>query len=185
MERRLHPPSAAEKEPLEQANEERLLELQEPASFEEFASVNYERLFGALCLVTGDRFDAEDIAQEALVRVLERWGRVREMGDPQAYLFRTALNVFRSRFRRARLALLRAFTPRTAVDAFAAVEDREIVARGLRRVSANQRAALVATALLGYSSEEAARILGTTASNVRARSTRARAALREAIGELK
>jgi RNA polymerase sigma factor (sigma-70 family) len=185
MERRLHPPGAAEKESLEHAVEERLLELQDAASFEEFASANYERLFGAVCLVTGDRFDAEEITQEALVRVLERWDRVREMEDPQAYLFRTALNVFRSRFRRARLALLRAFTPRPAADAFAAVEDKEVVVRGLRRVSANQRAALVATALLGYSSEEAARILGTTPSNVRARSTRARAALREAIGELR
>jgi RNA polymerase sigma factor (sigma-70 family) len=185
MERRLHPPAAAENEPLEPAVADRLLELQDGASFEEFASANYERLFGALCLVTGDRFDAEDITQEALVRVLERWDRVREMADPQAYLFRTALNVFRSRFRRARLALLRAFAPRSTPDAFVAVEDKEVVVRGLRRVSANQRAALVATALLGYSSEEAARILGTTASNVRARSTRARAALREAIGELR
>jgi RNA polymerase sigma factor (sigma-70 family) len=185
MERRLHPLGASENQPLEPAGEVRLLELQHAASFEEFASANYERLFGALCLITGDRFDAEDITQDALVRVLERWDRVREMEDPQAYLFRTALNVFRSRFRRARLALLRAFSPRTAMDVFAAIEDREVVVRGLRRVPANQRAALVATALLGYSSEEAARILGTTASNVRARSTRARAALREAIGELR
>jgi RNA polymerase sigma-70 factor (ECF subfamily) len=107
------------------------------------------------------------------------------MADPQAYLFRTALNVFRSRFRRARLAVLRAFAPRpTTPDAFTAVEDREVVVRALQSVSSNQRAALVATSLLGYSSEEAARILGTTPSNVRARSTRARAALRDAIGEL-
>jgi RNA polymerase sigma-70 factor (ECF subfamily) len=185
MDRRLHPPNAAENAPLEPAAPDRLLEPHDGASFEEFASANYERLFGAVCLVTGDRFDAEEITQEALVRVLEGWDRVREMADPQAYLFRTALNVFRSRFRRARLALLRAFAPRPTPDAFAAVEDKEVVVRGLRRVSANQRAALVATALLGYSSEEAARILGTTPSNVRARSTRARAALREAIGEFR
>jgi DNA-directed RNA polymerase specialized sigma24 family protein len=31
----------------------------------------------SLCLVTGDRFEAEEIAQEALVRVYERWDRVR------------------------------------------------------------------------------------------------------------
>lgn len=185
MERRLHPPGPSENEPLEPAVEDRVLELQDAPSFEEFVSANYERLFGAACLVTGDRFEAEEITQEALVRVLERWDRVREMADPQAYLFRTAFNVLRSRFRRARLALFRAFAPRPTPDAFAAVEDKEVVVRGLRRVSANQRAALVATALLGYSSEEAARILGTTASNVRARSTRARAALKEAIGELR
>jgi RNA polymerase sigma factor (sigma-70 family) len=185
VERRLHISEASEKEPLEHTVEDRPLELDDAASFEGFAVANYERLFGALCLVTGDRYDAEDIAQEALVRVLERWDRVREMNDPQAYLFRTALNVFRNRLRRTRLALLKAFTPRSDKDSFAALEDQEIVMRGLRRVSANQRAALVATALLGYTSEEAARILGTTPSNVRARSTRARAALRDAIGELR
>jgi len=47
----------------------------------------------------------------------------------------------------------------------------------------DQRAALVVTSLLGYPSEEAARILGIKPSTVRARATRARAALREAIGD--
>jgi RNA polymerase sigma factor (sigma-70 family) len=133
--------------------------------------------------VTGDRFEAEDIAQEALVRVLERWDRVGAMEDPQGYLFRTAMNVFRNRLRRAKVALLKAVTPRPSADPFQLIEDHDVVLQGLRRVPADQRAALVATSLLGYSSEDAGRILGTSASNVRARATRARAALRDAIGD--
>jgi DNA-directed RNA polymerase specialized sigma24 family protein len=34
---------------------------------------NQTRLFGSLCLMTGSRDEAEEIAQEAFVRVLERW----------------------------------------------------------------------------------------------------------------
>jgi RNA polymerase sigma factor (sigma-70 family) len=163
--------------------EERPIEADRADSFEAFATDNYQRLFAALCLVTGDRFDAEEIAQEALVRVLERWDMVSGLENPQGYLFRVAFNVFRSRLRRAKTALLKAVAPRSMPDAFEAVEDREIVVSGLRDVTPDQRAALVATALLGYSSEEAARLLGTTASNVRARATRARAAMRGAIGD--
>jgi RNA polymerase sigma factor (sigma-70 family) len=180
-----HPPSfraATDQEAL-QPVEGRPLEADSDASFESFAVANYTRLFQALCVVTGDRFEAEDVAQEAFVRLLERWDRVREVDDPEGYLFRTAMNVFRSRLRKTKVAILKAFTPRSGTDSFAAIEDHEIVVGGLRKLSANQRAALVATSMLGYSSEEAAKMLGTTASTVRARSTRARAAMRGSIGD--
>ena len=154
-----------------------------PSSFEAFIEDHHERLFGALCLVTGDRFEAEEIMQDAFVRVFEKWDRVSGMDDPTGYLYRTAMNVFRKRYRRAALALRRAASLAPHDHSFAAAEDREVVLRGLARISADQRAALVVTALLGYSSEEAGRMLGVNASTVRARATRARAALREAIGE--
>jgi DNA-directed RNA polymerase specialized sigma24 family protein len=43
----------------------------EPASFEGFLTENQTRLFGSLCLMTGSRYEAEEIAQEAFVRVLD------------------------------------------------------------------------------------------------------------------
>ena len=49
--------------------------------------------------MTGDRVEAEDIAQEALVRVYERWGQVGGMDSPTGYLYRTAMNLARSRLR--------------------------------------------------------------------------------------
>jgi RNA polymerase sigma-70 factor, ECF subfamily len=153
-----------------------------PASFEAFIEDHHERLFGALCLVTGDRFEAEEIMQDAFVRVFEKWDRVCGMNDPSGYLYRTAMNVFRKRYRRASLAVRRAVSLAPSAS-FAAAEDREVVVRGLAQVPRDQRAALVVTALLGYSSQEAGRMLGASPSTVRARATRARAALREAIGE--
>jgi RNA polymerase sigma-70 factor (ECF subfamily) len=155
-----------------------------PAPFEAFVEDHQARLFGALCLVTGDRFEAEEIAQEAFLRVFERWGRVSAMDEPAGYLFRVAMNVFRTRRRRAALALRRAIhVAPAAEDEFALAEDRETVLHGLAQVSEDQRAALVATALYGLSSEEAGKVLGIKPSTVRARATRARSALRDAIGE--
>lgn len=153
------------------------------ATFETFVEDNYTRLFGALCLVTGDRFEAEEITQEAFVRIYERWDRVSGLDSPTGYLYTTAMNVFRKRYRRAALALRRAASLAPHKDSFAEVEDREVVVRGLAQIPPDQRAALVVTSLLGYSSEEAARMLRTRPSTVRARATRGRAELRKAIGE--
>ena len=151
--------------------------------FETFVADHQTRLFGALCLMTGDRFEAEEIAQEAFLRVFERWDRVSTMEDPAGYLFRVSMNVFRTRRRRAALALRRMIRVAPEPDAFDAVEDREVVLRGLAQVSRDERAALVVTALYGFSSDEAGRLLGIRSSTVRARATRARAALRHAIGD--
>jgi RNA polymerase sigma factor (sigma-70 family) len=141
------------------------------------------RLFGSLCLMTGSRHEAEEIAQEAYVRVLERWDQVQHLENPTGYLFVTALNVFRKRLRRAGIALRRSIGMAPSQDAFGAVEDRAVVLDALAQLPPDQRAALVVTALLDYSSEEAGRMLGARPSTIRARATRARTALRELIGE--
>ncbi len=151
--------------------------------FEAFVLEHQSRLFGALCTITRDRAEAEDIAQEAFLRVFERWDRIAGMDDPGGYLFRVSMNVFRSRRRRASLALRRATRVAPAPDGLAGVEDRALVHRGMADLTADQRAAIVVTALYGLSSEEAGRVLGVRPTTVRARATRARAALRDAIGE--
>jgi len=157
--------------------------LAETASFEVFVTDSQARLFGSLCLMTGSRHEAEEIAQEAYVRVLERWDHVQRLDDPTGYLFVTALNVFRKRLRRAGIALRRSIGIAPSQDAFGATEDRAVVLGALAQLPLDQRAALVVTALLGYSSEEAGRMLGVQPSTIRARATRARTALRELIGE--
>jgi hypothetical protein len=63
--------------------------------FEAFFEDIYERLFQALLLTSGDRAEAEDLAQEAMVRAYERWDRVKAANSPAAYVFRTAFNLNR------------------------------------------------------------------------------------------
>jgi RNA polymerase sigma-70 factor (ECF subfamily) len=157
----------------------------EQARFEDFFGSEHARLFGALCLVTGDRHEAEEIMQDAFLRLWERWERVRRLDDPSAYLFRTAMNVFRNRYRRAALGLRKSLTLVPSEDALSTVEDRDVVVRALRGLTPDQRAAVVLTGYVGLTSEEAGAILGMRASTVRTLATRARAAIQAKAGELR
>ena len=151
-------------------------------SFEEFYEATFRRLFTALCLVTGDRHEAEEIAQDAFVRVFERWDRVATLEDPTGYLFRASMNVFRSRYRRAALGLRRAiFLAPAATDDLAGVETRDAVVRLLLGLGPKQRAAVPLTEILGYSADEAGRMLGLRASSVRSLTTRARARMKHEV----
>src|SRR4051794_17359223 len=147
-------------------------------SFGDFYGSRHQRLFTALCLVTGNRQEAEEIMQDAFLRLYERWDRVSSAEDLDGYLFRTAMNVFRNRYRRALVAARRVFTPEPPGDDFAAVEARDEVVRLLRGLQPRQRAAVVLTSILDYSSEEAGRLLKIRASTVRALTTQARVQLR-------
>ena len=122
--------------------------------------------------------------QDAFMKVYERWGRVAAMEAPQGYLYRVAMNEVRSRYRRTVRAARRLVAMEEPDDAFAAIEDRDAVIRALRELIPQQRAAIVLTALLGYSSEEAGQMLGMRASTVRALGTRARDAMRQTVGEV-
>jgi RNA polymerase sigma factor (sigma-70 family) len=155
-----------------------------PPTFEALFDVEHRRLHRALCVLTGDPHEAEELAQDAFVRVWEHWDRVRAMADPTGYLYRAAMNGYRSRYRRALLALRAQFTPREAADSLSVVDDRDAVVRRLRRLTRNQRAAVVLLDLLEFTSEEAASILRSTPGAVRTQASRGRAALRQTEGDL-
>ena len=80
-------------------------------------------------------------------------------------------------------AMQRTLAQKPEEDAFVVIEDRDVVVRLLKSLTPDQRAAVVLTNLVGYSSEEAGRLLKMEAGTVRALSTRARAATRETAGE--
>jgi len=151
-------------------------------SFEEFYEATFRRVFTALCLVTGNRHEAEEIAQDAFLRVFERWDRVRSLEDPIGYLFRVSMNVFRSRYRRALLGLRRELLLAPApTDDLAAIETQDEVVRLLRGLDPKQRAAVLLTSILDYSAEEAGKMLGLRASSVRSLTTRARARMKHEV----
>jgi RNA polymerase sigma factor (sigma-70 family) len=148
-------------------------------SFEEFFELEQERLLRLLWMVTGSLQEAEDIVQDAFVRIWERWPSVSAMDSPAGYLHMTAMNIFRSRYRRARLGLRNVIGSAPPVDGFASVDDRISVAAALASLTPKQRAALVLTELLGYPAPEAGRMLGVRDSTVRSLAATARAALRD------
>jgi len=152
-------------------------------TFEVFFADWHLPLYRALWLVTRNRHEAEEIMQDAFVRVWERWDRVRAMDGPEAYLFRTAMNLHRSRVRRALTALRRTFGAAAADDAIANVEERDAIVRAMGRLTPAQRAAVVLVDLVGMSSAEAAAALGVRPSTVRVLAARGRAILRDEMGD--
>jgi RNA polymerase sigma-70 factor (ECF subfamily) len=146
-------------------------------SFEDFFRGEHHRLHQALFAITGSRQEAEDIGQEAFLRLWERWDRVGGLDDPVGYLHRTAVNVYRDRSRRLLLAMKRAVGMAPPPNEYAAVEARSVTASVLGQLPPRQRAALVLTEGLGYSAEEAGRLLGIKGSTVRALRYQARSAL--------
>ena len=153
------------------------------ARFDAFFAEEHERLFKALYFVTGNRDDSEELMQEAFLRLWERWHDLERIDDPTAYLFRVALNAFRSRRRRAAVALRKLTPVHEERDPFTDAEMRADVRDLLLGCTPRQRAALVLVDLLGYTSEQAARILGVRPSTVRALATQGRRAIRGTEGD--
>ena len=152
--------------------------LERSAAFEDFFREQTSDLYARLCLITGNRAEAEELAQDAFLKVWERWDRVADMDEPVGYLYATAMNLFRKRYRRAVLALRRTVSVELRRDEFARVEDRSAVGLALAELAPRQRAALVLTELIGFSSEEAGRMLGVRAGTVRALASHGRAAMK-------
>lgn len=154
----------------------------EARDFESFFQAEYRSLCQALVLLVGDAFEAEEIAQETMTRVLERWDRVGVMDSPTGYAYRTALNLQRKRIRRLAVRAKRRFAQVPVGDIGPAVGDRQDVRRALASLPDGQREALILIDWLDMDTDEAARALGIKPASVRVRLHRARSSLREALG---
>ena len=151
-------------------------------AFDDLFADHRDRLFSAMWLVARDRHEAEDLTQEAFVRMWERWDRSGPPDDPAGYLYRTAMNLFLNRRRRAATAARRMFRAEPNADALAVVEIRDDIRRALQHLTPAQRAALVLLDLVDMTSDEAARVLDVRPSTVRVLAARGRAALANQLG---
>ncbi len=158
-------------------------EATEDPAFASFFEREHRRLVGALYLLTGDLAEAEDLAQEAMARVFERWERVRAMESPTGYVFRVAYNLNRRRLRRLGLQARKHLATRGAADPTEAAEARSDLMRAMGDLPPPQRAALILVEFVGMTSEEAGRALGIAAGSVRARLSKGRAAIRKQLGD--
>jgi len=171
-----HEPVVVEEEP--SADADRSLHLVPPDTFETFFEHQYTNLLRAMYLVTGNRHEAEEITQDAFVRALERWDRVRHADNRAGYLYRIAVHLYRSKLRRVARGGRQTARPNREADPFEAADYRGAVGRALTTLSEGQREALVLVEWLDMTDEEAGRILGISPVTVRVRRHRARAKLR-------
>jgi len=154
-----------------------------PIAFEAFFHEEHGRFLRALYLVTGNPHEAEELAQDSFIVVWERWDRVSQMENPTGYLYRAALNKYRSRLRRPGRAVRKTLGMSEGSDLFAASDERDAIARALSRLTPRQREAVVLVELLGYPAEEAGLILGIEPVTVRVHASNARAALKNLLEE--
>jgi RNA polymerase sigma factor (sigma-70 family) len=148
----------------------------EDESFEAFFDAEWPRLFRALLLLTGNAHEAEDLTQGAFLKLLERWDALDHGTHLQGYLFRTALNNYRSLYRRSRLAAKRVLVPgQVGSDPFEQVAERESAVRLLLGLTQRQRAAIVLTGIEGFDYRQAGAMLGVKESTVRSLVSQARA----------
>ena len=98
-------------------------------AFEAFFDAERVRLLGALIVMTGNRAEAEELLQDAFLKVWERWDQVVAMENPTGYLYRTALNLYRRRLRRASVAMRKSLNLLPDVDELAGVDIRDEAVR--------------------------------------------------------
>ena len=153
-----------------------------PPRFDDLFLDQHDRLYRALYFITGSSADAEELMQDAFLKLWERWDRIHSIEDPVGYLFRIAMNGFRMRARRARVAARRIVRLEPTRDPYDDIELRDDVRRMLLGLPPRQRAALVLTEIFGYSSEQAAEILGVRPTTVRVLASQGRA---DAQGEMR
>jgi RNA polymerase sigma-70 factor (sigma-E family) len=119
-------------------------------------------------LLTGERGLAEDLVQEAFVRL---FGRFRDLRNPDAfgtYLRTTVVNLARSQFRRRRVE--RAYLDRhgkTAPSSSPALEDRAVMWQALQALPPRQRAAIVLRYYEDLTEVQTAEVLGCAVGTVK------------------
>jgi len=145
------------------------------------------RALGLARRVLGNEADAEEIVQEALLRVWINAARWRPTAAFRTWFYRVVLNLCLNRKRRAPFAALTELEEPAdpAPGALLEIERRQadrLLAAAIARLPDRQRAAVVLTYQEGMSNVETAAVLGTSVSGVETLLVRARRTLRAALG---
>lgn len=140
-----------------------------------FCRREYPRLVGALSGHVGDVMVAEELAQEALVRVVDRWRRVSRMRSPSGFVHRIATNLATSHLRRR--AAERRARRRLAAGATTVWRDEDTAGavalrRALAELPEGQRRALLLRHAGGLSVAETAEAMEISEQAVRSRCAR-------------
>lgn len=157
-------------------------------SFSAWAAPAQQRLLRAAVLLTGDHQRAEDLVQEALVKVALRWSRL-QGGSPEAYartvIVRDNISWWRKHRREVVVEPPDVEPPeRPPADLASATERRVLLDRALATLTPRQRAVVVLRFYEDLSVQATAEILGVTAGTVKSQTHLSLRRLAEAAPEL-
>jgi RNA polymerase sigma-70 factor (sigma-E family) len=153
------------------------------AEFSEFFASQYARLCWLGCALTGSPAQAEELAQDALVRTWWRWRLVGRPKDPASYARKVLVNRHRSLLRRAATEA-RSLARRGPEElALPAGDERAMVLwQAVQALPVRQRAVLVLRFYEDRTEAEVAQLLGLSLGTVKSRGHRALARLRDQLG---
>lgn len=152
-------------------------------AFEELFYRHHRQLYRLALLTSRDRDDAADALQDALLAAHRTARAFRHDSAVSSWLHRIVVNACLDRLRRNKSHACDELVEERcgAVDPTARVDTAIMVERALMRLPVEQRAAVVAVDMQGYSVAETARMLGVAEGTVKSRCSRARGKLAESL----
>ena len=157
------------------------------ADFERFVAQRSATLLRTAFLLVGDRGEAEDLLQTALLRTALKWPGVR--GEPDAYARQVLVNLARDRWRRLKRRPVEHpmddLPPALARhrDHADTVVDNQLLAAGLAALSQRQREVLALRYFEDLSVADTAAIMGASQGTVKSYTSRALQQLRQFLGD--
>jgi RNA polymerase sigma-70 factor (sigma-E family) len=132
-------------------------------------------------LLSGDWYLADDLVQDALVRILDAWPRLSGAPDLTRYSRRVLVNLYLDHRRRPSRREQPTDTVPEGELSDTDPTTRQLLREALQEVPSGQRAVLVLRYFEDFSVEQTAESMRTTPGNVKSQSSRGLAALRRAL----
>ena len=148
----------------------------------EVFQASYRRLVVQLYGIVGNAGEAEDLVQEAFVRAYAAGSRFTRVDNPEAWLRTVAVNLHRSRWRKAR-NFARIRDRITGPPDLPGLEEHVVVVEALRRLPEHMRVVLALHYLADRDVQQIAAELGIPEGTVKSRLSRAREALAGLLSE--
>jgi len=177
----------------------------DPEAFDRFVDYFRARIFHYSWLMCGQREDAEEVAQETLLKVFESSDQLREPEKVKAWVFRIAKNACLTKRRKSMFApdrelSLDEFMPawrgdgdqlRLEIADWSALPDgttlrsemKELLERAIRELPETYRSVVLLRDMEELSTQETAHILDVSEDVVKTRLHRARLAIRQRLDE--
>jgi RNA polymerase sigma-70 factor, ECF subfamily len=163
------------------------------AAFEQIIDHCQRKVISTAWRILGNREDARDAAQDVFLRAYKYLGSYNPEQDFSGWLYRIIVNVCRDIARkRGRADQFKSFEEEREMGRFEALasgenieaaamlsQEQAIIAEALSRLTKKERAAIVLRDLEGLSTEEVARILGSSQTTVRSQIASARAKIKQ------
>ena len=160
----------------------------DPDAFSRLVLLHQDRLWAVAIRTLGDREEAADALQDALLSAYRSAATYRGEARVTTWLHRVVVNACLDRVRRRRARPTVSLPEREGADPRDELAERETsleVEAALSALSAEQRTAILLVDVHGFSVEEAAIVLGVPGGTVKSRCSRGRARLALTLGHLR